>query len=101
MIHGRVVKRAKDNEGRPIGRRHDNPLLDSREYEVALPDGSTGQHTANVFLQVDKEGWQYARRMRLRCLRMKVTLCPITGGGILLADGRSKLSGRMVPRTGY
>ena len=64
MIRGRVAKRAKDDEGRPIGRRHDNPLLDTREYEVELPDGSTGQYTANViaeniFSQVDEEGRQY------------------------------------------
>ena len=65
MIHGRVVKRAKDKEGQPIGKRNDNPLLDSREYEVKMPDGSTGQYTANViaeniFLQVDEKGRQYA-----------------------------------------
>ena len=65
MVRGRVVKRAKDNEGRPIGKRHDNPLLDSREYKVEMPVGSTGQYTANViaeniFSQVDEEGLQYA-----------------------------------------
>ena len=64
MIRGRVVKRARDSEGRPIGKRHDNPLLDTREYEVELPDGSTAQYMANViaeniFSQVDEEGRQY------------------------------------------
>ena len=113
MNRGQVVKWAKDNRGRLIGKRNDNPLLNLREYEVKMRDGSTGQYTANVKAeQVDEEGWQYAllseitdhRRMCLHCPRMKGSQCPITGGvcqRLLLADGRSKLSGRMVPRTGY
>jgi hypothetical protein len=36
----KVVKRARDNKGNPIGKRHANPLLDTREYECELQDGS-------------------------------------------------------------
>jgi hypothetical protein len=31
-IRGRVVKRARGNDGEFIGRSHNNPLMDSREY---------------------------------------------------------------------
>jgi hypothetical protein len=28
---GKVTKLARDNEGKPVGKQHSNPLLDSRE----------------------------------------------------------------------
>mgnify|MGYP003524613034 FL=1 len=34
ITQGKIIRRAKDNGGRPIGRRHDDPLMNSREYEV-------------------------------------------------------------------
>jgi hypothetical protein len=37
----RVKQRAVDVEGRPVGRPSDNPLLDSRQYEVEFLDGET------------------------------------------------------------
>jgi hypothetical protein len=37
---GRVTKRAKNDDGKPIGTAHSNPLLDSRAYEVELADGN-------------------------------------------------------------
>ena len=36
----RVVKRSRDNDGRPIGRAHTNPIMDSCEYEIELADGT-------------------------------------------------------------
>jgi hypothetical protein len=33
-MQGRITKRAKDNDGNPIGRRHDSYLLDTRRYKV-------------------------------------------------------------------
>jgi hypothetical protein len=37
----RVKRRAVDVDGRPVGRPSDNPLLDSRQYEVEFLDGET------------------------------------------------------------
>ena len=50
-----------DEEGRPIGSAHSNPLLDSRKYEVEYADGHVEELTANIiaenlFAQVDEEG---------------------------------------------
>jgi len=57
----KVVKRAKDSSGNPIGTRNDNPILDSRLYEIEFHDGHTSVVTANViaenlFAQVDEHG---------------------------------------------
>jgi hypothetical protein len=64
-IWGRVVKRARGNDGELIGRSHNNPLMDSREYWIEFPDGDEGKYAANVvaenlYSQVDFEGRQYA-----------------------------------------
>jgi hypothetical protein len=57
----KVTKRAKDDEGKPIGWVHDNPLLDSRQYEVQFHNGDTVVLTANIIAenilsQVDDKG---------------------------------------------
>ena len=36
MVHGKVIKRAKGEDGIPIRRRNMNPVLDTREYQVEL-----------------------------------------------------------------
>jgi hypothetical protein len=64
MIKGSVIKRAKGEDGNPIGRRHTNPILDTREYEVQFQDGSTTEYSANViaeniYSQCDSEGRQF------------------------------------------
>jgi hypothetical protein len=61
---GRVTKRVKDNEGNPIGKRHANPLCDSRRYEVEVGDGEVLEFAANViaegiYSQCDAEGRQF------------------------------------------
>ena len=61
----KVIKRAKDNTGNPIGKRHSNPLLDTREYECELEDGTLMRYNANViaeniFAQCDDAGRRQA-----------------------------------------
>ena len=58
---GRVTKRLRDAEGRPIGTAHDNPLLDTREYGVEFRDGHSEALSANLIAQhlyseTDEEG---------------------------------------------
>ena len=57
----RVTKRLRDAQGIPIGTAHDNPLLDTRIYEVEYLDGhkaalSANTIATNMFAQVDDEG---------------------------------------------
>jgi hypothetical protein len=58
---GRVTKHLRDKDGLPIGTANDNPILDTRVYEVEFPDGHKTSLAANaiaenLFLQVDNEG---------------------------------------------
>jgi hypothetical protein len=60
----RVTKRLRDKDGRPIGTANDNPLLDTREYEVEFLDGHSESISANLiaqhmFSQVDEEGHRH------------------------------------------
>jgi hypothetical protein len=61
---GTVRRRVKDEDGKPIGLRSSNPILDTRQYEVDFPDGSTESYSANLiaenlYSQVDEEGRQF------------------------------------------
>jgi hypothetical protein len=56
-----VNKRLRDPLGNPIGKRHDNPRLDTRMYEVEMNDGAILEYTANtiaenLYSQIDEEG---------------------------------------------
>ena len=60
----RVTKRMRDANGIPIGTAHDNPILDTRVYEVEYLDGHKASLAANaiaenVFAQVDDEGHRH------------------------------------------
>jgi hypothetical protein len=64
MTEAKVVGRAKDESGNPLGVSHTNPLQDTRVYEVEFPDGTTVEYGANLiatamFAQVDDEGRRY------------------------------------------
>ena len=57
----KVTKRLRDKDGLPIGTANDNPILDSRLYEVEYLDGHKASLAANaiaenLFAQVDDDG---------------------------------------------
>ena len=57
----RVKKILKDANGRPIGVANDNPILESRMYEVEYRDEYVAETEANIivekiFAQFDQEG---------------------------------------------
>ena len=56
-----VKRRRVDEDGRPIGTYHKNPIMDTSQYEVEYLDGEIGIMTANIIAenllsQVDEEG---------------------------------------------
>jgi hypothetical protein len=60
---GRVIKRAKGENGQPLGARNANPILDTRMYTVQLSDGSHCELSANIiaenlYAQVNEQGHQ-------------------------------------------
>jgi hypothetical protein len=57
----KVTKRLRDKDGLPIGKANDNPILDTRMYQVEYSDGHKASLAANaiaenMFAQVDAEG---------------------------------------------
>jgi hypothetical protein len=61
LQRARVKRRAVDEEGRPIGRPSNNPLTDTRMYEVEYIDGGSEVLAANILAenilaQVDENG---------------------------------------------
>ena len=61
---GRVTKRARDSEGKPLGTAHVNPILDTCQYIVEFNDRDEAELAANViatnmYAQCDPEGNQY------------------------------------------
>ena len=64
MVRGRVISRKRDADGNPTGRQHDNPILDTRAYNVQFDDGEISELAVNViaenlYAQCDPEGNQY------------------------------------------
>lgn len=60
----KVIGRKRDSDGNYIGRKHNNPRLDSRIFTVRFPDGDEKDISYNLlaehlFSQVDAEGNQY------------------------------------------
>lgn len=68
LHYAKVKRRAVDEDGNPVGKSSNNPLTDTRQYEVEFEDGSIEILCANiiaenVLAQVDEEGH---RQMLLR-----------------------------------
>ena len=58
---GTVILRIINSDGTSVGRSNDNPILDTREYEVEFGDGVVLEYAANViaenlYSQIDTEG---------------------------------------------
>jgi hypothetical protein len=63
-VSGRVRGMKRDQEGAIHGQRNNNPILDTRTYNVEFPDGEEAEYAANViaqnmYAQCDTEGNQY------------------------------------------
>ena len=59
-----VIRRKTFHLGKPLGKAHANPLLDTREYEVQLEDGTYDYYFANTiaenpYTQCDAEGREF------------------------------------------
>ena len=64
MQAARVVGRSKLSDGTFTGTYNENPILDTRVFDVQFPDGSISQYTTNMiiqntFSQVDDDGYRY------------------------------------------
>ncbi len=64
LTKGRVISRKRDADGNTVGRASDNPILDTRTYNVEFEDGTITELTANkiaecMYAQCDPTGNQY------------------------------------------
>ena len=48
FVQAKVIKRKRDADDNPMGKRNNNPILDTRKYDVQFPDGSIGTFAANI-----------------------------------------------------
>ena len=63
-LTGTVRRRKRDKDGNLPGRAHNNPILDTRTYEVEFADGSVAEYSANtiaenMYAQCDMDGNQH------------------------------------------
>lgn len=64
MLAGTVKRRTRDEEGNITGKAHQNPILDTRVYDVEFPGGQMAEFSANaiaehMYAQCDADGNQY------------------------------------------
>jgi hypothetical protein len=52
LIPVQVINLKHDSEGNHVGVEHNNPVLDTRIYEVQFPDGQVEEYMANMFGKV-------------------------------------------------
>ena len=65
----RVMKRLRDANGLPIGTANENPIINTRMYEVEYDDGHRASMVANtiainMFAQVDEDGNRHVPSIR-------------------------------------
>ena len=94
-VPARVTKRLRGEDGRPIGRAHSQPILDTREYEVVFADGHTEEYTANMiaenmFAQVDDEGRQMLLLKEICDFKKDGHAVPKEEAEILNSQGRKR-----------
>jgi hypothetical protein len=96
MVKGRVTARKRDQDGNPVGRANDNPILDTRSYIADFDDGDQTELTVNMiaesfYLQCDPDGNQYVLLEEIvdhQCLPAAIKL---SDQKIVRADGKTYL----------
>ena len=94
-IEGVVKGRKRNSDGTLVGTENKNPILDSRVYEVELPDGSYSEYSYNVLLenlhgQTDIIGNTYALLKEISDHRMEDDAIPTERGWVHLANNIRK-----------
>ena len=96
LTRGKVLKRKLDRDGIPTGVKNDNPILDTRQYDVIFPDGEVNTYTANaiaesLYSNVDSEGHE-------SLYLAEIIDHKANGQAIKKDDGFTTSNGRKIPR---
>ena len=64
MQAARVIGQSRDKEGKTNGTFNQNPILNTKVYDVMFPDKSVSQYAANIiaeniYSQIDEDGYRY------------------------------------------
>jgi len=51
LVLGTVITRKRDAHGNPIGKSADNPIFDTRVYQVQFPDHRIEEYSANIIAE--------------------------------------------------
>ena len=86
----------RDNDGNPIGRENENPILNNREYVVKFKDGTELELAANtidqsMYAQCDPDGHTYVLFDYLTNFRRITTTICYEDQIVQNADGRTFL----------
>jgi hypothetical protein len=93
LVRAKVTGRKRAADGTPVGVAHSNPILDTREYEVSFPNGSTDCYTANIiaeslYSQVDADGREFVHMKEIVDHRSDGTAVPVDDAYYVDPNGR-------------
>jgi hypothetical protein len=89
----KVKGRKRDTNGIPIGERNNNPILDSRIFQVEFPDGHIEEYSTNVIAeailsQADEDGNNYGILEEIVEHRRRDCAVPMSEGYTLVGTNR-------------
>jgi hypothetical protein len=95
VLKAQVVARKRDANGNPVGRANNNPILDTREYEVEFDDGIRDTYGANLiaecmYSQLDAEGNRHALISEIIDHKANNRAMKIADGTFIDKRGRSR-----------
>ena len=88
----RVIGQAKDKNGKNYGTYNQNPVLNTKVYNVMFPDGTVTPYAANIiaeniYSQIDEEGHRYQLMDYIMDHRKDGTAIPISEGYVVAKNG--------------
>jgi hypothetical protein len=92
---GKIVSRKRDAQGDLVGTETDNPITDSRVYQVEFGDGSYGEYSTkiiaeNLFAHVDDDGRSHAMLTEIIDHQTSEAAIPVSDGILETAHGTKR-----------
>jgi hypothetical protein len=88
LVRAKVMGRKRAADGTPVGVAHSNPILDTYEYEVSFPDGSTDCYAA-LYSQVDADGREFILMKEIVDHRLDGSAVPVDDAYYVDPNGRT------------
>ena len=90
-----VKERAKDDNGKSVGKYNDNPIINSKIYRALMPDGTYQDITANTIIEniydnSDQQGYQSGYLEDIVGHRKTEDAIPVEEGFVVTKNGQHK-----------